>query len=73
MALEFTTSYIQDSLAVLRYYKKLAERAIEQVTDDQLFGTLDHERQLHRDCREAHGRQYALALDGLSDHRWRKA
>ena len=43
MALEFTTSYIQDSLAVLRYSKKLAERAIEQVGDDQLFLTLDHE------------------------------
>ncbi len=43
MALEFTTSYIEDSLAVLRYYKKLAERAMEQVTDDQLFATLDHE------------------------------
>lgn len=43
MALEFTTSYIQDSLAVLGYYKKLAERAMEQVSDDQLFMALDHE------------------------------
>jgi Protein of unknown function (DUF1572) len=43
MALEFTTSYIEDSLAVLRYYKKLAERAMEQVTDEQLFAVLDHE------------------------------
>src|SRR5580658_11108098 len=43
MALEFTTSYIQDSLAILRYYKKLADRAMAQVTDDQLFATLDDE------------------------------
>ena len=43
MALEFTTSYIEDAIAVFRYYKKLAERAMEQVTDEQLFETLDHE------------------------------
>jgi hypothetical protein len=43
MALEFTTSYIQDSLTLFRYYKKLAERAMEQVTDEQLFVTLDDE------------------------------
>ena len=43
MTLEFTTSYIQDSLAVFRYYKRLAERAMEQVTDEQLFTTLDPE------------------------------
>jgi len=43
MTLKFTTSYIEDSLAVLRYYKKLAERAMEQVADDQLFATLDEE------------------------------
>jgi hypothetical protein len=43
MALQFTTSYIEDSLAVFRYYKKLAERAMEQVTDAQLFTLLDDE------------------------------
>jgi hypothetical protein len=43
MALKFTTSYLEDSLAVFRYYKKLAERAMEQVTDEQLFTTLDGE------------------------------
>ena len=43
MALQFTTSYIEDTLAVFRYYKKLAERAIEQVSDEQLFAALDHE------------------------------
>ncbi len=43
MALEFTTSYIQDSLALFRYYKRLAERAMEQVTDEQLFAALDPE------------------------------
>jgi hypothetical protein len=43
MALEFTTSYIQDALAIFRYYKRLAERAMEQVTDEQLFAALDPE------------------------------
>jgi len=43
MALEFTTSYLQDSLTVLRYYKNLAERAIAQVPDEQLTATLDNE------------------------------
>jgi len=43
MPLQFTTSYIQDSLTIFRYYKKLAERAMAQVTDDQLFATLDAE------------------------------
>ncbi len=37
MALEFTTSYLEDALAVFRQYKKLAERAMQQVTDEQLF------------------------------------
>lgn len=43
MALKFTTSYLEDSLALFRYYKKLAERAMEQVTDEQLFMSLDEE------------------------------
>ncbi len=43
MALEFTTSYMEDSIGVFRYYKKLAERAMEQVSDEQLFTILDAE------------------------------
>jgi uncharacterized damage-inducible protein DinB len=43
MALKFTTSYLEDSLSVFRYYKKLAENAMAQVSDDQLFATLDDE------------------------------
>ncbi len=43
MALKFTTSYVEDSLTLFRYYKKLAERAMEQVTDEQLFASLDEE------------------------------
>jgi hypothetical protein len=43
MALEFTTSYIADALAVFRQYKRLAERAMEQVSDDHLFTVLDPE------------------------------
>ena len=43
MALQFTTSYLEDSLTLFRYYKKLAERAMDQVTDEQLYATLDGE------------------------------
>ena len=43
MALEFTHSYLKDSLAVFRYYKNLAERAMAQVTDEQLVTVLDEE------------------------------
>jgi hypothetical protein len=43
MALKFTTSYLEDSLAVFGYYKKLAERAMDQVADEHLFAALDDE------------------------------
>jgi hypothetical protein len=43
MALKFTTSYIEDSVDLFRYYKKLAERAMDQVTEEQLYATLDGE------------------------------
>jgi hypothetical protein len=43
MALQFTTSHIEDSIEVFRHYKRLAERAMEQVTDEQLFAVLDPE------------------------------
>lgn len=43
MALEFTTSFLEDAIQVFRYYKKLAERAMEQVTDEQLFIAQDEE------------------------------
>jgi hypothetical protein len=43
MPLEFTVSYLRDSLSLFRYYKQLAERAMAQVTDEQLFTTLDEE------------------------------
>ncbi|MBM3784706.1 MAG: DUF1572 domain-containing protein [Acidobacteria bacterium] len=41
MALEFTTSFHKDSLDLFRHYKRLGERAIEQVTDEQLFRLID--------------------------------
>jgi hypothetical protein len=43
MALEFTTSYLQDSIALLRYYKSLGEQAIARVSDEGLTITLDAE------------------------------
>lgn len=43
MALKYTTSYIEDALALFRYYKNLAEGAIKQVSDEQLLTALDPE------------------------------
>lgn len=43
MALKFTTSYLEDTLQVMRYYKRLTEEAMTQVTDEQLCVALDPE------------------------------
>jgi hypothetical protein len=43
MALKFTTSYLEDSLTLFRYYKVLAEKAMAQVSDEQLIAVLDSE------------------------------
>lgn len=43
MALKFTTAYLEDSLSLFRHYKKTAEAAMEQVTDEQLVAVLDPE------------------------------
>ena len=43
MAHEFSTSYVKDSLAILRQYKHMADRAVAQVTDEQLYILLDPE------------------------------
>src|SRR5271165_1451862 len=40
---QLTTSYVQDSIELFRYYKKLAERAMEQCPDEGLFRSLDSE------------------------------
>ncbi len=43
MAHEFTASYLKDSTDLFRYYKRLADRAMEQAPDDALFTVLDEE------------------------------
>ena len=43
MALKFTTSLLEDSLTLFRYYKKLAEDAMAQATDAELVTVLDGE------------------------------
>ena len=43
MALQFTTSHLEDSLSLFRYYKKLGEDAMAQVADAELTVTLDSE------------------------------
>ena len=43
MAHQFSTSYIEDATSLFRYYRQLADRAMEQIADEQLFATLDEE------------------------------
>jgi uncharacterized damage-inducible protein DinB len=43
MAHQFTTSHLEDSIALLRHYKKLGDRAVEQCPDASLFTELDSE------------------------------
>lgn len=43
MALVFTSSYLEDAIPLLRYYKRNAERAMEQVSDEHLFTALGEE------------------------------
>jgi Protein of unknown function (DUF1572) len=43
MPLQFTHSYLDDSLALFRHYKSLAERAMAQLTDEQLAMAIDEE------------------------------
>jgi hypothetical protein len=43
MSLDFITNYQTDALTSFRNYKKLAERAMEQVSDDEFFATIDAE------------------------------
>ena len=43
MAHQFTASYVEDSLSLFRQYRKMAEGAMAQLSDEQLFATLDPE------------------------------
>ncbi len=43
MPLEFTTSCLADAISLFRYYKKLGERAIAQLNDQQIYAALDPE------------------------------
>ena len=43
MAHKFLTSYVEDSLALFRHYKRLGDGAIAQVSDEHLCTTLDPE------------------------------
>jgi hypothetical protein len=43
MALEFTTTYLQDAFSLLRFYKQLGEGAMAQLDDEQLQTALDAE------------------------------
>ncbi len=43
MAHQFTTNYLEDAVSLFRYYKRLGEGALSQVSDEQLVAVLDPE------------------------------
>jgi hypothetical protein len=43
MTLKFTTSYLEDAVGVFQYYKRVADGAMSQLSDEQLFAVLDPE------------------------------
>jgi hypothetical protein len=43
MAHQFSTNYVEDSLAIFRQYKRMAEGAMAQLSDEQLFHAIDPE------------------------------
>lgn len=43
MALEFTESCLADATSLFRYYKKLGDGALAQLTDEQVYAVLDPE------------------------------
>jgi Protein of unknown function (DUF1572) len=43
MGHQLSSSYLQDSIGLFRYYKKLGDRAMAQCPDEALFVTLDAE------------------------------
>jgi hypothetical protein len=43
MALEFSVSCLADSVSLLHYYKTLGDRALTQLSDSQIYETLDPE------------------------------
>jgi hypothetical protein len=43
MALEFTDSCLTDAISLFRYYKKLGDGALAQLSDEQIYTTLDPE------------------------------
>lgn len=40
---QLSTNYLQDSIDLFHYYKKLSERAMEQCPDEELFVAIDDE------------------------------
>jgi hypothetical protein len=40
---EFMTDYVKDSLAIFGLYKKQAEQAMAQITDEEFFRQIDAE------------------------------
>ena len=38
-----TRQYLDDAIASFRAYKKLAEKALDQITDEEFFATIDEE------------------------------
>ena len=68
-----TAPFLPAAIATFRKQKSLAERAIAQLIGRATAHRPRCQHQQHRRYREAHWRQFPLAVDRLSDHRRRKA
>lgn len=65
--------YLEDSLSSFRAYKKLAEKALEQLSEEEFLVTLDEEANSIAVVMKHLAGNMAVALDRLSDFRWREA
>jgi len=68
----FKSDYLADAIKSFRSYKKLAERAIEQVSDEEFFATIDEEANSIALIVKHIAGKSPFALDRLSKHRRRK-
>ena len=55
MTHKFTTSYLEDSLSLFRFYKEMVERTLDQVSDEEVFAVLNGRDELHRNHHQAYG------------------
>ncbi len=69
----FAAAYYDEVRRSFRGYKRLADGAMAQLSDEEFFQRSRSRIQQRRPGGEAYRRQPALALARLAYHRWREA